>query len=335
MQEAMFYHKVAGNAVECNLCPHNCRIREGKPGICKVRFNFGGELVTMAYNQVAAIHVDPIEKKPLYHFYPGKNILSIGETGCNFQCSFCQNYSISQCSPENFSGFVNLSSAQIIEKAVNLTDNIGIAYTYNEPFTFYEFMFDCAKLAHSRGLLNVVVSNGFVNSEPLKKILPFIDAFNIDLKAFNNEFYKKLVKGKLQPVLESLKIIAHSGKHLEITNLVIPDKNDNITEFEEMVKWISDEAGPDRPLHLSRYYPAFKMDTPPTPSHSLEKFYNIASRHLNYVYLGNVADPERSSTYCPRCSALLIKRDHYTPILNIKGKSCPECGYPVNIIMNT
>jgi pyruvate formate lyase activating enzyme len=335
MHEAQFYTKLESQIVQCNLCPWDCVLKPGQTGICKVRSNQNGQLVTHVYNRVAAFGIDPIEKKPLYHFHPGVNILSIGEVGCNLQCSFCQNHRISQCKASEFNGFHELNSKQIIEKALQTPNYIGIAYTYNEPLTFYEFMFETAKLAHENGLKNAVVSNGYVNPEPLEKILPFIDAFNIDLKAFTEEFYQKQTKGKLTPVLKTLQIIAKSGSHLEITNLVIPGLNDDETEFEKMAKWLAENLGNEVPLHLSRYFPQHKMDLPATSIKKLETFYGIAKQHLQYVYLGNVEDEKHSSTYCPKCRNLLIARNRYnTKVIGLsEDKSCKNCENQVKIVI--
>ncbi len=335
MQEALFYTKLENNKVSCELCPWNCELDSGQTGICKVRTNESGKLITLVYNKVAALGTDPIEKKPLYHFYPGKNILSIGEVGCNLHCNFCQNHTISQCYASEFAGFHNITSKKIVTEALKTWNNIGIAYTYNEPFTFYEFMFDTAKLARKNGLKNIVVSNGYINTEPLKKLLPFIDAFNIDLKSFSNEFYQKQTKGKLQPVLNSLKTIAKSNSHLEITNLVIPNLNDDEKEFEKMIKWIASELGEQIPLHLSRYFPQHKMYQPPTSVEKLEALYNIAKQHRQYVYLGNVSDEKRSTTFCPNCGELLIERNGYqTRVKSLTEKGvCKKCNLYCDILI--
>ncbi len=335
MQEAEFYTKLENQIVRCDLCPWNCVLKPGHTGVCKVRSNENGLLFTLVFNKIAAFGIDPIEKKPLYHFHPGKNILSIGEVGCNLQCSFCQNHRISQCFATDFNGFHEFDSKQIVEKALQTPGNIGIAFTYNEPFTFYEFMFETAKLAQENRLKNVVVSNGYINPEPLKEILPFIDAFNIDLKAFTEEFYRKQTKGKLQPVLETLQIIAKSESHLEITNLVIPDLNDDETEFEKMIKWISENLGNEVPLHLSRYFPQHEMNLPATSIKKLETLYELAKQHLKYVYLGNVDDEKRSSTYCPQCENLLVIRNRYsTKIMGLSNnKSCKNCETQVEIVL--
>jgi pyruvate formate lyase activating enzyme len=335
MNEALFFTKPDNQTVRCELCPWNCILKPGQTGNCKVRSNESGILVTHVFNKIAAFGIDPIEKKPLYHFYPGKNIFSIGEVGCNLHCNFCQNHRISQCFAEEFTGFQEITAEQLVAKALKTPQNIGIAYTYNEPFTFYEFMFETAKLAHENGLKNVVVSNGYINPEPLKYLLPLIDAFNIDLKAFTEEFYRKQTKGKLEPVLETLQIIAKSKAHLEITNLIIPGLNDEENDFEKMVKWIATELGNEIPLHLSRYFPQYEMNLPATSITNLETLYDLAKTHLQYVYLGNVNDKKRSSTYCPKCSSLIISRNHNQTIADgiNHNKSCKFCGTQINIVL--
>ena len=337
MHEARYYIKLNNGKLSCILCPWNCKLKPGQTGNCKVRVNENGKLLTTVYNRVAALGVDPIEKKPLYHFHPGKNILSIGEVGCNLHCNFCQNHRISQCYASNFSGFQKITPKKIITEAQKTWNNIGIAYTYNEPFTFYEYMFDTAKLAHKNGLKNVVVSNGYVNPEPLLEILSYVDAFNIDLKAFSDSFYKNQTKGKLEPVLETLKIIAESNTHVEITNLIIPELNDKEKEFEEMVKWIKIELGESVPLHLSRYFPQFKSSFPQTPLNTLERFYEIAKQHLHHVFLGNVSDEKRSSTFCSNCNSILIERSRYNIQFNNihnNNNRCSNCNSALNFVVN-
>ncbi|NLO00813.1 MAG: AmmeMemoRadiSam system radical SAM enzyme [Bacteroidales bacterium] len=335
MQEALFYEKTDNDEVICRLCPQTCRLKPGQTGNCRVRENVGGTLYTHVYNKVAAIGVDPVEKKPLYHFYPGMEIFSVGEVGCNLHCSFCQNYGTSQCFASDFGGFHEITPVQLVEKAQRGWHNIGIAYTYNEPFTFYEFMTDIARLAHDKGMKNVVVSNGYINPEPLSSLIPLIDAFNIDLKSFDDSFYRKQVKGNLGPVLESLQIIARSGKHLEITNLVITELNDGPEQFEAMVKWISKELGEKIPLHISRYFPQYRLNLPPTPLENLHQLYTLAKKYLHHVYLGNVPDDYRSSTYCPNCGALLVEREHYRIKIIQQGFKgyCTECNTDVNILI--
>ena len=335
MQEALFYSKLEDNKIRCDLCPWNCLLVPGQTGVCKVRTNENGKLYTSVYNRVATLGSDPIEKKPLYHFYPGKNILSIGEVGCNLHCSFCQNHRISQCYASKFTGFHNISSRKIIDEALKTWNNIGIAYTYNEPFTFFEFLLDTAVIAHENGLMNVVVSNGYINMKPLQKLLPLVNAFNIDLKAYSDAFYKRFTKGKLEPVINTLKTIAKSGFHLEITNLVIPNLNDDENDFEKMTRWISSELGENTPLHLSRYFPQYKMNLPPTPIEKLKALYNLAKKHLHHVYLGNISDEKRSSTFCSKCGEILIQRNRYrTNLKQISTDgSCTSCGSPSFIIL--
>lgn len=336
MHEADFYIKLKNNIVKCELCPWFCELKPGQTGNCRVRKNEGGILVTLVYNKVSALALDPIEKKPLYHFFPGSQILSVGAVGCNLHCSFCQNHQISQCSAENFSHFREITAEQLTETAAGLTGNTGIAYTYNEPFTFYEFMLETAKLAQKKKLKNVVVSNGYINPEPLKKLLPYVDAFNIDLKSFNPFFYRTQTKGELAPVLETLKIIATGKVHLEITHLVIPSLNDNRTEFENMVNWIATELGNKIPLHLSRYFPQYKLTEPPTSSKTLDEFHEIASKHLLYVYTGNVSETEHSSTFCTKCGVIIIERNRYNVrIKNIsKNGCCSKCDNQINLILS-
>lgn len=335
MHEALFYTKLENQTLRCDLCPWYCRLKPGQTGNCKVRENIGGKLVTHVYNKIAALGIDPIEKKPLYHFHPGKNILSIGEVGCNLHCTFCQNHRISQSFATEFAGFHETTARELVQKAKKIPENIGIAYTYNEPFTFFEFMFKTAQQVHDNGMKNVVVSNGYINPEPLKQLLPFIDAFNIDLKAFNDDFYRQQTKGKLAPVLQTLKNIAESRKHLEITMLVIPGLNDDETEFKNMTRWIATELGNDVPLHLSRYFPQHEMHQPPTPLKTLESLFDLAKKHLHHVYLGNVNDEKRSSTYCPGCGKILVKRSGYrisAGKLNELG-CCTNCGAKANFVL--
>jgi len=287
-KEAMFYMKLKDNRTLCVLCPHNCNIPDGGCGICGVRQNFGGILYSLNFGEITSIAIDPIEKKPLYRFHPGSYIMSIGSVGCNFSCPFCQNHRIARVKPhEVVTSHTN--STEIVEKAVSLRKqgNIGIAYTYNEPTIWYEFVYETAKLAKEKNLKNVLVTNGYICEEPLKKLLPYIDAMNIDLKAYNNKFYKELVKGGLREVKST---ISESVKHchVELTTLIIPGCNDSIEEMEDMAKWIS-SLSRDIPLHISRYFPNHEMtNRPPTPRDTLDELKKVASRHLRYVYLGNV-----------------------------------------------
>jgi len=288
LKEAMYYEKLQDSSVRCVLCPHNCVIKPGAAGICGVRKNTEGVLYSLIYGKVSSIAFDPIEKKPLYKFHPGTYILSTGTAGCNFRCPFCQNYSIARTAPEKVE-LVDITSEQLVNKALSMVPqgNIGIAYTYNEPTIWYEYVYETAKLAKEKGLLNVLVTNGFINPGPLENILPFIDAMNIDLKGYNEGFYKDIVKGKLQSVKAT--IAAASKKcHVEVTTLVIPGLNDSAEEMREMCKWLAG-LSPDIPLHLSRFFPRYELqDRPATPINTLTELQNIASEYLRNVYIGNV-----------------------------------------------
>ena len=284
MKEALYYKKLNNDSVQCLLCPKLCKIKEGKSGFCGARENIGNKLFSNIYSRVSSMGMDPIEKKPLYHFYPGSLILSLGTIGCNFACPFCQNWQISQ---EHSVPTQNMSPSEAVEKALEKS-SIGIAYTYSEPMIWYEYVMDTAKLAKEKGLKNVLVTNGYINEKPLKELLPFIDAMNIDLKAFDKKFYKEICKGDLETVLKTIKISSTSC-HIEITNLVIPGFNDTTRHFENLVNWIKENIGVDIPLHFSRYFPHYKMETSSiTPIETLEKAWEIAKRKLRYVYLGNI-----------------------------------------------
>lgn len=287
-KEAMFYEKLDDNKVHCYLCPHNCSIPEEGRGLCGVRRNMNGTLYSLNYGEVSSIGVDPIEKKPLHRFHPGTYILSVGSVGCNLKCPFCQNHSIAQVKPEEIHTHY-ASSDEIVSKALELKKqgNIGIAYTYNEPSIWYEFVYETAKKANENGLLNVLVTNGYIGKEPLMRLLPYIDAMNIDLKAYNEKFYSELVKGGLKEVKETIKMSA-GHCHVEVTTLIIPGWNDSVEEMEEEAGWLA-SISPEIPLHLSRYFPQYQMtDRPATPVNTLMDLKKAAGRHLKYVYLGNV-----------------------------------------------
>jgi len=283
MKEALHYEKLSEKKIQCRLCPYNCLVSDGKKGACGVRINKGGVLYTEVYGKTTSIALDPIEKKPLYRYHPGEHILSLGTKGCNLHCDFCQNWHISQVLEAPVE---EITSEEIIEKAKTLK-SFGIAYTYNEPFIWYEFVLDTAKLAKKSNLENVLVTNGYVNMAPLEEILPYIGAMNIDLKSFNEDFYRKVCKGSLKPILDAIKRSAKSC-HIELTNLIIPTLNDSEDEIQQMVGWIYDNVGPDVPLHFSRYFPCYRMNLPPTPIETLKKAERIAKKKLNFVYLGNV-----------------------------------------------
>jgi pyruvate formate lyase activating enzyme len=331
MNEALFYNKQNDDLVQCRLCPRYCIIELGKFGNCHARRNRGGVLSSEVYGKLAAVNLDPVEKKPLYHFFPGSEILSVGTTGCNLHCVFCQNHTLSQCDNRKSVLLRNLTPEDLAALSLKTKKNLGVAFTYNEPVVNYEFMVKTAELVKGNNQFTVMISNGYINPEPLNALLETIDAFNIDLKAFNETFYKKYSKATLEPVLETIKIIAGSGKHLEITNLVIPSMNDDDDEFEEMCEWILHETGKNTVLHLSRFFPRFELDQYPTPAETLFRLYDIAKSKLNYVYIGNLATEIHSNTFCPNCKQLLIERTYYhTKIKDIdqEGK-CKKCGSQV------
>ncbi len=329
MKEALFYELFDEDKeiIKCLLCPKGCLIKEGQVGFCRSRKNINNKLYSLIYNQVSSCGFDPIEKKPLYHFYPGTSVLSLGTVGCSFTCSFCQNWTISQGSIENVS-VEELPPEQAVQLTLD-NNSPGIAYTYSEPLIWYEYVLDTASLAKKNNLKNILVTNGFINRKPLNKLLPFIDAMNIDLKSFRNSFYQKYSKGSLSPVLRTIEI-SRKYCHIEITNLIIPGLNDNEEEIKEMVDWIS-SLSEDIPLHFSRYFPCYKMDIEATPISTLYKARDIAQKKLKYVYVGNIWDEEANTTYCGNCKKTLIKRIGYN-IINVgldKDGKCKYCGEKV------
>jgi pyruvate formate lyase activating enzyme len=328
MKEAMFFETGENQKVRCTLCPHHCSLTPGRTGLCGVRENVGGKLVALTYCIFSSLHVDPIEKKPLYHFYPGSQVLSLGSFGCNLNCLFCQNHEIAQCPPERMAGGTFYDPPEILNMAREIAGNIGVAYTYNEPLISYETILETGDLIHGQGLKNIMVSNGYIDPEPLKLLFPLIDAWNIDLKAFSDDFYRRLTTSRLSPVLETLKNVRRSGSHLEVTNLVIPGLNDNEAEFRTMVQWIAMELGRDTPLHLSRYFPRHQLTNPPTPEHTLVQFYGIAKEYLHHVYVGNILLREGQDTRCPECQSLLVRRTGYrTEVRGLApGGRCGQCG---------
>jgi pyruvate formate lyase activating enzyme len=323
--ETRFYKKLADKKVQCGLCPHNCRIVPGKTGICRVRLNKDGELVLPYFGRLSAVAVDPIEKKPLYHFYPGESLLSIGFVGCNFHCPFCQNYHISQFTE---AGTEYIPPPKLVELALR-RESFAISYTYSEPLIHLEYVLESARLAKERGLKNVLVSNGYINPEPAEELLALMDAANIDLKGFTQEFYKKEIGGRLEEVKRFLKQAA--GKiELEVTTLVIPTKNDSPQEIEGIASFL---AGLDRsiPYHLSCYYPMYKYKIPATPPETVIRLAELARKHLQYVYVGNVGFYE-TNTDCPACGNTLIRRRGYSiSFPGLRKGACSQCGKSIKI----
>jgi pyruvate formate lyase activating enzyme len=324
--QARFYTKLEDNICRCDTCPRGCVIKPGKKGFCLSRENVDGELVSALYGGVAALHTDPIEKKPLYHFFPGSQILSIGTIGCNLACRFCQNWQLSR--GRSFTD--TMSPEQVIAQAKG-SDSIGIAYTYNEPLIWYEFVYDCCKLARAAGLKNVLVTNGTLNPEPFDELLPLVDAMNVDLKG-DARFYRELADSVLDPVKRNIAEAAKSI-HVEVTNLLVTGENDSEKQVRELVDFV---ASIDRktPLHFSRYFPNYKLKNEPTPLSSLERAYSIAREKLDFVYLGNVSGPLGSDTVCPNCGAVSVKRNGYfvQPIAFELDGSCAACGHFLGIV---
>jgi len=329
MKEALYYEKLEKNLVKCELCPWLCNILPDKRGMCGVRQNVDGKLYSLVYAKPCAVHVDPIEKKPLYHFMPGERAFSIATIGCNFFCGFCQNWQISKADAGSIEKeYDELAPERIVEDCKKNNCKI-ISYTYTEPTIFYEYMLDIAKIAKKEGIKDTIVSNGYISEAPLRELCKYIDGANIDLKGFTDEFYGKVCKGKLDPVLNTLKILKQEGVWLEITNLIVPGLNDDFKKIEEMCKWISKDLGKDVPLHFSRFHPDYKMtDGQATPMETLEKAKKIAEKYLDYVYIGNV-DGE-SNTICPNCKSVNIRRSMLNLIENklVNGK-CFKCGYKI------
>ncbi|MCP3682719.1 MAG: AmmeMemoRadiSam system radical SAM enzyme [bacterium] len=321
MKEALYWKK-EGKSVRCELCPHNCLIKEDGKGFCGARKNIKGKLFSLVYANPSSLAVDPIEKKPLYHFLPNSKSFSIGTFGCNLLCLHCQNYEISREDPEKHSA--DVSPARIVELAINEGCK-SISYTYNEPTIFFEYMIDTAKLAKRAGLKNIIVSNGYINQKPLKELLKHIDGANIDLKSFNNDFYKKICSAELDPVLETLKTLNESKVWFEITNLIIPTKNDNIDEIKEMCSWIKTNLGTEHPLHFSAFFPTHKLrNVPPTTEQILHKARDAAlDSGLKHVYIGNVRTD--TNTMCPKCKKVVIERAYFTAHSKLKNGKCPNC----------
>jgi pyruvate formate lyase activating enzyme len=327
--ETLIYKKLDKKSVKCLICSHFCVIKEGKRGVCKVRENKAGKLMSLVYPKVITTSVDPIEKKPIFHLKPGSSSYSIATVGCNLKCTFCQNANIAQM-PQDNNGLIqgqNLNPEQIVEQAVK-TGCGSISYTYTEPTVFFELALNTAKLAKKAGLLNVFVTNGYMSTELIEMVSPYLDAANVDLKAFDDKFYQKYCKARLEPVKENIKKMKQMGIWVEITTLLIPGLNDNKNDINAMAKFIASEIGKDTPWHISRFHPCYNMmDRPPTPISSLEMVYNAGKKAgLYYVYIGNVPGGSYENTHCHSCNALLVKRSGY----NIKNylhdnKKCPNC----------
>lgn len=328
MKEAMLYRSLAEGKVSCFLCGHRCEIADSKFGICGVRQNKDGKLYTHVFGEVIAAHVDPIEKKPLYHFLPGTTSFSIATIGCNFRCPFCQNWQISQSTKRDGPGEsgYRLLPEQIVKEA-KARGSQSISYTYTEPTIFFEYAYETAKLAKEEGLANVFVTNGYMTAEALKTIEPYLDACNVDLKSFREEFYKKICRAHLEPVLESIRLMKKWNIWIEVTTLVVPGENDGEEELAKIARFIHD-IDPEIPWHISRFHPDYQYtDSRATPIETLRKAYEIGKREgLHYIYIGNVWG-EAEDTLCPHCRRVLIPRQGYfIGKIKLEGSTCPYCG---------
>ncbi len=328
MKKAAYWQKLSESRVQCTLCPHRCVILPGNCGICRVRGNVEGTLFSIGYGNTTSIAIDPIEKKPLFHFKPGTNVLSVSPNGCNFSCKWCQNWQISQ--DEVFTRYIDpdlLVTFAIRERAV------GIAFTYTEPLIWFEYIIDVARIAKTKNIAIVLVTNGYIESAPLNELLPYVDAMNIDLKSLNADVYRKFIGGTLEPVKATI-VSAAAQTHVELTTLIVPTINDTEAEIEAITDFVA-SINEKIPLHISRYFPSFRLDLPPTSPQVLERSFSLAKRKLPFVYVGNYAHPPGENTFCPRCGALLIERRHYDVKLCGISPSCVcnKCGNKIDIVL--
>ena len=336
VREAMHYKKLEEDRVECEICPRECKIAPKERGYCGVRENEGGVYKTLVYGRACSANVDPIEKKPLSHFLPGTQALSIATAGCNVECKFCQNWEISQFRPEQIRD-MNLQPETLVSEARKRKIE-SIAFTYSEPIVFYEYMHDTAKLAKKEGVASVMISNGYIKEEPMAQLCEHLSAVKIDLKAFTEKFYKETCSGKLQPVLDTLKLLKKKEMWFEIVVLIIPTLNDSEDEISEMCSWVFGELGPNVPIHFSRFHPTYKIkNLPPTPISTLTRARETAMRaSLNYAYVGNIPGHEGESTYCPCCKKMIVKRTGYrVSAIAIENGKCTFCDCPIPGVWNS
>ncbi len=331
-KEALCYERLSDLQVRCNLCPHGCVLEPGYQGVCQVRKNIDGTLIANSYGLVSAIRFDPVEKKPLYHFNPGKQILSVGGFGCNLRCIYCQNHTISQVFDVDLPQDKIYSSENILSLFHRSNNSCGIAFTYNEPLVNFEFVLESAKEAFENNIPVVLVTNGYITPKAFEMLLPYLSALNIDLKAFADDFYRKYTGGSILPVLETIQSSIREKKHVEITLLAISGLNDRLSEFNLMINWIAENLGKSVPFHISKYFPNYKLSNEPTSDDVLVQFYEIAQKKLDFVYLGNFNNPEYSKTRCPSCYATLVERTGYhTRLVSLDAEgNCSNCGANAN-----
>ena len=330
LKEAYFYQKLGDQEVQCLMCPRKCLILEGARGVCRNRENHGGRLYALTYGRPCSIAVEPIEKAPFFHFIPGHKRLCVATVGCNLRCKYCQNWHISQKRVEEVRHY-DLSPEQIVEIAKR-EEVKSICFTFSEPTAFYEYMYDIAKLAKENGLMTSIVSNGFINPQPLRQLIEVLDAVKIDLKGFSEEFYEEVCFGRLEPVLNTLRTLREEGMWVEIVNLVVPPLNDDPNEIEKMCQWIKENLGDEVPLHFLRFFPDYKLThLPSTPVKTLERAIEIAQKvGLKYVYIGNVPGHQHNSTFCPECGKRLIHRVHFALLgNNMEDGKCKFCGQEI------
>ncbi len=324
--EGFLYKKLANKNVICGICPHRCQLSPGDRSVCRSRVNIDGTLYSLSYGNPCTRNVDPIEKKPLFHFKPRTKAFSLAAAGCNFRCLNCQNWEISQAKPDEVR-HSELFPEDVVRVALK-TGAESIAYTYSEPISYFEYMIDIARLAKDKGLSNLWISNGYINKEPLLELCKYIDGANVNIKSFSDDIYKKLNGGRLEPVLNTFRTLNDRGIHFEMTNLVVPGYVDDPEMVKRMCEWILKDLGPDHPLHFLRFTPLYKLDRlPPTPVSTLENFRNIAMKAgIRYAYVGNVPNHEGTNTYCHNCKKLIIERRGYqVPAYNLTGNRCKFC----------
>ena len=326
LTEARYYEKLDNRKIRCKLCPRKCVIDDLERGYCGVRENHGGAYYSLIYGKPCTAHIDPIEKKPLFHFLPGTSAFSLATVGCNVVCKFCQNWEIAQSTPDQVPSF-DLPPVKAAELA-KTKKCASIAYTYSEPVIFTEYMYDCAVEGRRRDVRSVMISNGYINPEPMKDLCGVLDAVKIDLKGFSERFYKELVSGELRPVLDTLVLLKSQDIWFEIVYLVIPGQNDDPGELQAMCQWIYNELGPDTPLHFTRFHPQYRLtNLPPTPLNTLRQARKIGLENgLSFVYTGNVPGDEGENTYCPNCGEIVVRRFGYSiGAINIKNGRCAKC----------
>ncbi|MEM0447308.1 MAG: AmmeMemoRadiSam system radical SAM enzyme [Thermoplasmata archaeon] len=328
------YYEIENGKLRCTLCPHKCIIENGKVGICTVRKNINNKLYTLVYGRISSMAMDPIEKKPLFHFHPGSWIFSISTVGCNLKCKHCQNWEISQAMVEKIT--LDYYSPEEIVNIARGEGSNGIAFTYNEPTIWFEYTLDVSKISKKYGMYNVYVTNGYINEDPLKEISPYLDAMNIDVKGFTDDFYRKITSARLQPVLDTVSLAKDLGIHVELTYLIIPTLNDNPDEIRKFSKWAHETLGENAIVHFSRFHPDYLLrNLPETPSKTLYNAYKIAMEEgIKYVYLGNLWEEKYETTYCPNCGTPIIVRSGYNiKILNLtEDNRCSKCGKEIHMI---